>query len=296
MNLRNIKNSVSLKMMLLVVIFFNVLFILIAVLLAVKSYGLFENSSLYEIITGTVWNPSSGKFGLKNFISGTVIVTFYSILISAPLSILTSVFIAEFAPKSVSATAKTMTDIFAGIPSVVYGIWGVISVVPAVSYIADKFFGIRITGYSLISASIVLAIMIFPIMVNIITELIESLPRELKEAAYSLGATKWQTVKHVILRKIFPGIIASIILGITRALGETMAVLMVAGNVAKDTNNLFDPVYTLSALIANNYGELMSIPMYDSAMMFVSLLLLLIVFIFNAAAHLVLNKLKKVSI
>jgi phosphate transport system permease protein len=293
MNIRKIKDSFSSNMMFSIAIIFNSLFIIIAALLAVKSAPLFINNHLLEIITGSTWNPSSGNFGLRNFIYGTAAVTFISVIISAPLSILTAIFIAEYAPKSVSAAAKTMTDIFAGIPSVVYGIWGVISVVPAVSFISSEFFGISVSGYSLLSASLVLAIMIFPIMVNIITGLIESLPVELKETAYSLGATKWQTVKFIILKKILPGIIASVILGITRAFGETMAVLMVAGNVARESYKLFEPVYTIPALIANNYGELMSIPMYDSALMFASLLLLLIVLIFNSIAHIVLNKITR---
>ena len=199
-----------------------------------------------------------------------------------------AVFIAEYAPKPLAVFTKPVIDIFAGIPSVVYGVWGVLFIVPFVSYISINFFNIHSTGYSLITASIVLAIMIFPLIANIVTELIESVPVELRESAYSLGATRWHTIKKVVLRKIRPGIIAAIVLGLSRAFGETMAVMMLAGNVARMPENIFDPVYTISALIANNYGEMMSIPLYDSALMFASLILLAVVIIFNSTAQLIL--------
>ena len=211
-------------------------------------------------------------------------------MLAAPVSILVAVFLAEFAPRSITSFSKTVIDIFAGIPSVVYGVWGVLFIVPSVSYISCNFFGIQSTGYSLLSASVVLAIMVFPLIANIITELIESVPSGLKEASYSLGATRWQTVKHVVLKKIRPGIAAAIVLGLSRAFGETMAVMMLAGNVARMPGNIFDPVYTISALIANNYGEMMSVPLYDSALMFASLILLVVVIIFNSTAQLILYR------
>jgi phosphate transport system permease protein len=131
------------------------------------------------------------------------------------------------------------------------------------------------------------------VIIHVSIEVFGSLPRELREASLGLGATKWQTVKHVVLRKAMPGIIAAIVLGLSRAFGETMAVLMVAGNVAKSPGSLFDPAYPLPALIANNYGEMLSIPLYDSALLFASLLLLTVVVVFNILAKIILVRVER---
>jgi len=291
--IRKIKDKLSLKIILIIAISFNLLLIVNFILLSVKSEKIFESNSLFSLLLGGNWQPLGGEFGLKYFIAGTLFVTFLSIMLAAPLGILCSIFLAEYAPKKISVLSKSIIDIFAGIPSVVYGIWGVICIVPAVAGVAHKLFGLNITGYSLLSASVVLSIMIFPIITNIVIELIEFVPQELREVSYSLGATRWQTVKHVVIRKIYPGIIAAIILGLSRAFGETMAVMMVAGNVAAMPRNVFDPVYTLSALIANNYGEMMSIPLYDSAVMFVSLVLLVTVVLFNSIARIIIHRIMK---
>jgi phosphate transport system permease protein len=290
---RNKKDLLSGKVLFGLTISFNILFILIVILLYVKSGSLFRDTTILSVLTGSEWQPFSGKFGMRYFIAGTMFVTLLSIIIAAPLGILISVFLSEYAPKSIAAFSKSVIDIFAGIPSVVYGIWGVIFVVPFIKWAALFLFGKSVTGYSLIAAGIVLSIMILPIIINIITELIDSLPPELKESSLALGATRWQTVKHVILRKVYPGIFAAIVLGISRAFGETMAVMMVAGNVAAMPGSMFDPVYTMSSLIANNYGEMMSIPMYDSALMFVSLVLMVIVMLFNSAAQMLLFRTRK---
>jgi phosphate transport system permease protein len=114
-----------------------------------------------------------------------------------------------------------------------------------------------------------------------------------REASLALGATNWQTVKHVVVRRAFPGIIAAVVLGVSRALGETMAVLMVAGNVARVPHSVFDPAYPLPALIANNYGEMLSIPLYDSALLFSALVLLLVVVFFNVLSRMVLVQVEK---
>jgi phosphate transport system permease protein len=145
--------------------------------------------------------------------------------------------------------------------------------------------GIKTMGYSILAAAFVLAIMIIPFILNIIIEIFRSIPVELKEASLSLGATQWQTIKKVMLRKALPGIIAALGFGLARAFGETMAVLMVVGNVVKLPKSVFDAGYTLPALIANNYGEMLSIPKYDSALMFAALLLLVVSLFFNLVMH-----------
>jgi phosphate transport system permease protein len=176
-------------------------------------------------------------------------------------------------------------DILAGIPSVVYGVWGILVIVPFISRYLGPLFGVKTMGYSILAAAFVLSIMIIPFILNILIEIFRTIPTELKEASLSLGATRWQTIKHVLVKKALPGIIAAFGFGLARAFGETMAVLMVVGNVVRLPKNIFDPGYTLPALIANNYGEMLSIPRYDSALMFAALVLLVVSLFFNLVMH-----------
>jgi len=149
------------------------------------------------------------------------------------------------------------------------------------------------TGYSVLAGGIVLAIMIFPLIISILIEVFDNVPQELRDASLSLGATQWQTIKKVLLRKSVDGIVAATVLAISRAFGETIAVLMVCGNLSQVPNSIFDSGYPLPALIANNYGEMMSIPMYDSALMFAALLLFVIIFLFNAISRIILFRIEK---
>jgi phosphate transport system permease protein len=135
--------------------------------------------------------------------------------------------------------------------------------------------------------------MIFPLIVSIVTEVLNTIPKELKDASLALGATKWETVRKVILRKATPGIIAATVLAISRAFGETIAVLMVCGNVPIAPTSVLDAGYPLPALIANNYGEMLSIPLYDSALMFAALLLFIIIVVFNTISRIILGRLER---
>lgn len=184
-------------------------------------------------------------------------------------------------------------DILAGIPSVVYGLWGVIVVVPFISKYSKLLLGIETPGYTILAGAIVLAIMIIPFILNILIELLQTVPDEVKEASLSLGAGKWHTVKHVVLRKVSAGILASFGLGLSRAFGETMAVLMVVGNVAKVPSGVLRPGYPLPALIANNFGEMISVPLYDSALMMAALILLVTVLVFNFGSRLLIRHIEK---
>jgi len=168
-----------------------------------------------------------------------------------------------------------------GIPSVVYGAWGILVIVPLVGNNLAPLFGQSSTGYSLLSGAIVLSVMCIPYMLNMIIEAFHTIPIGLKEATLSMGATNWESIKHVILRKSFPGILSAYGLGMAKAFGETMAVMMVVGNMVKISPDPFEPAYPLPALIANNYGEMLSIPLYDSALMFASFILLVVVLIIN---------------
>jgi len=149
------------------------------------------------------------------------------------------------------------------------------------------------TGYTLFAGGVVLAVMIMPLLISIMVEVFRSIPVEMTDASLSMGATRWQTVKKVILRKSFSGIIAAVVLALSRAFGETMAVLMVCGNIVQIPQSIFDAGYPLPALIANNYGEMLSMPGYESALMFSAFLLFVIVILFNGLSRFTLNQIEK---
>lgn len=250
-----------------------------------KSFLLIRNFNLLDLIFSQTWKPSRGEFGFYSFIVGSIWVTLLAILISTPICLLTAINVTQYAKKRFLRIMHPVIDILAGLPSVVYGVWGILVIVPFISRYLGPWLGYNTMGYSILAGAFVLSIMIIPFILNIIIEIFNTIPMELKEATLSLGSTKWQMVKHVLLRKALPGIIAAVGFGLARAFGETMAVLMVIGNVAKIPSNVFGPGYTLPALIANNYGEVLSIPRYDSALMFAALLLLVVSLFFNLLMH-----------
>jgi phosphate transport system permease protein len=252
--------------------------------LVIKSLPFLMEHELAGLITGSEFRPLSGIFGFAPFILGSLYVTLLSMALAVPLCLLSSLYLTYFEGRRFLPLVQPALDILAGIPSVVYGIWGVIAIVPAVRGLADTLH-ISSTGYSLLAASVVLAIMIIPFIMNMMTEILKTVPPELHEVTLSLGATRWIAVKRVIIRKAMPGLISSVFLGLARAFGETMAVLMVAGCVVQIPASLFDGAFPLPALIALNYSEMLSIPGYDAALMFAALLLLLIVLLFNTAAR-----------
>jgi phosphate transport system permease protein len=280
------------RSMALLTVFAGLLVVLMAAGLYWKSRPIIQSQSLRDLLLSDIWRPSSGQFGFKPFITGSICVTGVAIVIAVPLCLLTAVYLAEYAPRWVRNGSKPLIDLLAGIPSVVFGVWGVLVVVPLVVRMAP-WFNAKSSGYCVLSAGVVLAVMVAPVILHVTVEILRSVPREFREASLSLGATHWQTIKHVILRKAAPGIIAAVVLGLSRAFGETMAVLMVAGNVPITPGSVFDPAYPLPALMANNYGEMMSIPLYGSAMLLSCLILMVIVLLFNILARLVLIQAEK---
>ncbi|MBP7461581.1 MAG: phosphate ABC transporter permease subunit PstC [Candidatus Delongbacteria bacterium] len=257
-----------------------------------RSYAIFGHCSLSEILFSQTWMPTQGKFGLAAFITGTFMVSGLAMILAVPISLLTAIYLSEYIPLRLSKFLQSIIDLLAGIPSVIYGIWGILVIIPLIKNHLAPLAGSAGTGYSLLAGGIVLAVMVFPVIIQISLEVFRSIPFEIREVSMALGATQWETIKRVILRKAMPGLVAANILGLSRALGETMAVMMVVGNVAKIPHSLFDPAYPLPALIANTYGEMMSIPLYDSAVMTAALVLLMIVVIFNILARIVLKNLR----
>jgi len=275
--------------------------VVVAAALIVRSWPILQSQSLWNLLSGTIWKPLQGQFGFLPFIAGTFWVTLAAILLALPPCLLTAIYLSEYARKSTREVVKPLLDLLAAIPSVVYGVWGMLSIVPWVEKIlmpfCKRWLGFipflqsdNPTGFGVFSGAIVLAVMITPFIIAVTYEVMTTASRGIREASLAVGATRWQTVKYAVLPHTLPGIAAGIVLGASRALGETMAVLMVVGNVAQVPNSLFDAAYPLPALIANNYGEMMSIPLYDAALMTAALILLVIVLVFNVASTLILRR------
>ncbi len=276
----------------------SIAFFMVAGLLY-RSHPVLKVAGLGHLLFSIDWRPTQGRFGMGGFIVGSLWVTGIAILIAVPLSILTATYLSEYAHGKVRECARPIVDLLAGISPVVYGAWGVIAVVPLVRDYVMPFLSSRFpffpfvsenyTGYTAFTGGLVLSIMIFPIIISVVEEVMKTIPHEVKEASLALGATKWQMVKHVVFKKARPGIIAAIILGLSRAFGETMAVLMVAGcSLQGLPESVFDSAYPLPALIANTYGEMMSIPLYDAAVLLAALMLLLVTIAFNVMGWLIL--------
>lgn len=289
---RLLKDKMAGSVMLTFTLLAVLLLIFIGIGLVVKSLPILHEKSLWELISTSKWKPMRGDFGFLPFIMGTLWVTMIAIIWTLPVSLFTAIFLTENSRPYVKKIVFPALDILAGLPSVVYGVWGILVVVPWISEKLAPHFVEYSTGYSTLAGGIILGIMILPLLISLFVELFSSVPREYREASLSLGATRWQTTRKVLLRKTFPGIVAAVTLSISRAMGETIAVLMVCGNIVQLPNSLFDGCYPLPALIANNYGEMLSLPLYESALMFAALILFVVVFVFNLGSRLILRKIE----
>lgn len=271
------------------------LFLLLAIGIGLflKSHLILSEHSLWNLLSGSAWRPLSGEFGFFPFIIGTLFVTALSIVIALPISLLSAIFLSEYAGSWIKRIVFPIFDILAGIPSVIYGVWGILIIVPWIADILGPHFVEYTSGYTVLASGIVLGIMILPILVSLFIEIFSIVPQDYREASASLGATKWQTCTKVILRKAMPGIIAAVVLAISKAFGETIAVLMVCGNYAIIPHSLFDPCYPLPALIANNYGEMLSLPLYESALMFAAFILFFIILLFNIISRWILRNIER---
>lgn len=291
--IRAVKDKAALHTMRGIAIFSLLLLLVIGISLLFKALPIMQEKNLLTLLTSESWKPFKGDFGFFPFIMSTLYVSFIAIIIALPLSLLTSIYLNTYASKTVSKIFEPVIDLLSGIPPVIYGVWGTLTIVPL---IADKIAPHYVeysSGYSVLAGGLVLAIMILPLLISILLEVFRTLPKEITDASLSLGATKWQTVKKVMLRKSFPGIIAAVVLSVSRAFGETIAILMVCGNIPLVPHSLFDSCYPLPALIANNYGEMLSMPSYESALMLGAFLLFIIIVIFNVISRFTLNQIER---
>lgn len=267
--------------------------VILGIGLYLKSAPLLQEYSIWEILFSSKWKPLSGHFGMLPFIISSLWVTLIALLVAGPICLLSAIHLTQYAKPIVLRIMHPVIDILAGIPSVIYGVWGILVIVPFTANVIGPIFHKSITGYSILSGGIVLAVMIIPFILNILIEVFRTIPEELTEVTLSLGATRWMVVKHVLIKKAFPGIVSAFSLGLSRAFGETIAVLMVVGNVTHIPTGALQPGYPLPALIANNYGEMLSVPMYDSALMLAALVLLVIVIMFNIVSRWMIHRLEK---
>jgi phosphate transport system permease protein len=291
--LRILKDRIISKLMLVFTLASVSVLIAIGIGLYYRSLPVLHAAGWGQLLTTSVWKPMKGLFGFFPFIMGTLWVTFIAIIIALPLCLLTSFYLSEYAPARLKRILIPFVNLLSGIPPVIFGVWGVLFIVPLIQEKIAPHFVEYATGYSVLAGGIVLAVMIFPLIVSIINEVLNTIPQELKDASLSLGATKWETIKKVIIRKAGPGIVAATVLALSRAFGETIAVLMVCGNSPTVPHSVFDSGYPLPALIANNYGDMMSIPLYDSALMYAALLLFIIILLFNLVSRIILNRLER---
>jgi len=246
---------------------------------AFREYG-------FSFITSTVWNPTSGseEYGALPFIAGTVITSLLALLLCIPMAFSTSLFIAEyFRGTRTAGILRSLVDMLAGIPSIVYGFWGFYALRPLLIST-----GLTDQGFGIFTASIVLAIMIVPYATSLSSEIIAMVPSELKEAAYSLGATRREVIFSVIIPSARSGIVASFILALGRALGETMAVTMLIGNANIIPTGLFSPGNTMASVIANQFGEADGLKL--SALIAIGLLLFAITALVNAAGKFIIRR------
>lgn len=251
---------------------------------------IFGKVSVKEFILGREWYPTSAPplFGIYSLIVGSLIVTLLATVIAVPLGVLAAVFISEIAPPAIKEVLKSVIELLAGLPSVVLGFFGMVIVAP---WLQDTFD--LPTGLNIINASMILAIMAIPTISSISEDALYAVPREFKEASYALGATKYETIAKVIIPAALSGISTAIMLGMARAIGETMVVLMVAGGSAAIPESLFDSVRPMPASIAAEMGETPFRSAHYSALFAIGIVLFFLTLGFNLIADYVSHKFRQ---
>ncbi len=249
----------------------------------------------FGFLTSSEWDPVEGRFGALPLIFGTVVSSALALLIAVPLSLGVAIYLTEFAPMKIRGPVAFLIELLAAIPSVVYGLWGIFVMIPFLRatvypFLKDTlgflpFFQGPIYGPGMLSAAIILAIMVMPYIMSVSREVLLAVPNTQREAAMALGATRWEALTGAVLPYARSGIIGAVILGLGRALGETMAVTMVIGNRHEIAASLFAPGYTMAAAIANEFAEAVE-NIHLSALSYVALTLFVVTVLINAAARL----------
>jgi phosphate transport system permease protein len=273
----------------------------VPVLLAFLVYELWSGSRLaidrfgLDFVTSSTWDPVAEEFGAFPLIFGTLLSSVIALVIAVPLSLGVAIYLTEFAPKAVRQPVAFLIGLLAAIPSVVYGLWGIFVLIPVLRKTAFPFlrdalgflplFQGPIYGPSMLAAGIILAVMVMPYVMSVSREVLLAVPDTQREAALALGATRWEAVTTAVVPYARSGIIGAVILGLGRALGETMAVTMLIGNRHEIAASLFAPGYTMAAAIANEFSEAVG-DLHLSALAYVAFLLFVVTVLVNAGARL----------
>jgi len=271
------------------------LLVIIAISIGIAAWPALSRSGL-SFLTGSKWDVAAGEFGAAPAIYGTLVSSALALIIATPLALGVSIFLSEIAPKWLRQPIGFLVDLLAAIPSVVYGLWGIFVLIPLLRdsvapFLKDTLhlgstplFSGPNYGYSMLAAGIILAIMILPFISAVTREVLLAVPRSQREAALALGATRWEMIRDAVIPYARSGIIGGIILGLGRALGETMAVTMLIGNRPEISASLFAPGYTMASLIANEFTEATN-DVHLSALMAVGAVLFVVTLIVNALAR-----------
>lgn len=282
------------------------LMILILVLLIIYELTSKSLSSIqafgWRFLINEKWDPVTKQFGALTFIFGTIVTSALAILLAAPLGVGLAVYLVEIAPKKLRSSVSFLIDLLAAIPSVVYGLWGLFVMAPWLQRVLEPFLARYLGwlpffqgpayGVGILAGSLILTIMILPTIVSISREVIATTPRSLRQAVYALGSTRWEMIKGAMLPYARSGITGAIMLGLGRALGETMAITMVIGNRPEISASLFSPAQTMASLIANEFTEA-TYNLYVSSLIEVGLVLFAITITLNIAARLLISRLDR---
>ena len=259
-----------------------------------RSADLLQATSVWDFLTGLRWAPASAAFGALPFIYGTVVTSLLALLLAVPLALGAALLISEILPRRLASPLAYAIELLAAIPSVVYGFWGITVLVPLLRPVQDAViasplgalppFSGPAPGPSYFMAGVILAIMILPIVTSVARDSIAATPRLQREAALALGATRWETIRHVVLPFARGGIFAGVILGLSRAIGETIAVLFVIGNLPQVNGSLFSPGFTLPSAIAAQFAEATG-DFHREALVALGIVLFLLSFAVNVLAR-----------
>jgi phosphate transport system permease protein len=272
-----------------------VLLVFVFVEIAIAAWPALSAAGL-SFLSSSDWDPVANRYGAFPAIFGTLVTSFIALLLATPLALGVAIFLSEFAPAWLRQPVGFLVDLLAAIPSVVYGLWGIFVLVPLIRdqlkpFLADTLhlgglpiFSGPAYGYSVLAAGLILAVMVLPYISAVAREVLLAVPRSQREAALALGATRWEMIWGAVLPFARSGIVGGIILGLGRALGETMAVTMVIGNRHDVSASLFAPGYTMASLIANEFTEATQ-DIHLSALMAIGFVLLVITLIVNAIAR-----------
>jgi phosphate transport system permease protein len=280
--MKNFKEKLTERVFLLIALSALSVLALITVFIFIKGLPIIAKVGILNFVFGMKWAPGQGAYGIFPMIVGSVSVTLGAAILGVPIAICCSIFLAEFAPATLRNIFRPAIQLLAGIPSVVYGFWGVLFIVPMIrNYLGGP-------GLSILAGSIILAIMILPTIISISEVSLLALPRHYKDGALALGLTHWQTICSLLLPAAKSGIVAAIILGIGRAIGETMAVIMVLGNAVALPESVLDPVRTLTTNIGIEMGYASG--EHQQALFATGIVLFIIIMILNATAQYITRK------